>query len=131
MNAKQKKAGRPRAITPEQLRQIEECTVWGWPIGKSCDYAGVRPTTFFDYQREHPDFRRKLSILRDFPVLAAKRAVAEAVLAGDLEMSRWYLERRLPSEFGRRRRVDVGEDQGVDDDLRLRRALARLVAASR
>lgn len=120
-----KKAGRPQLITEEQLRDVERAVAWGWGIEKACDYADIRHGTFYDYQRRHPEYRRKIKILRDYPVLAAKKVVAEAVIAGDLRASMWVLERRS-EEFGQAKRGRPAAGDAVTGDEVLRAALDRL-----
>ena len=118
-----KRAGRPKAITIEQLHDLERATTWGWSVKEACAFADIAQSTFFDYQRKHPDFRRKLSFLREYPVLAAKRVVAEAVANGDVATSRWFLERRSEEFRPGRGRPAAGDVVG---DEVLRAAMARL-----
>ena len=119
-----KKAGRPQLITEEQLRDVERAVAWGWGIEKACDYADIRHGTFYDYQRRHPEYRGKIKILRDYPVLAAKKVVAEAVMAGDLRASMWVLERKAPEYWPGRGRPAAGD--AIAGDEVLRAALDRL-----
>ena len=119
-----KKAGRPQLITEEQLRDVERAVAWGWGIEKACDYADIRHGTFYDYQRRHPEYRRKIKLLRDYPVLAAKRVVAEAVEAGDLATSRWLLERKS-EEFASTGKIGVRAEDADTEDV-VRRAMRRL-----
>ena len=119
-----KKAWRPQLITDEQLRDVERAVAWGWGIEKACDYADIRHGTFYDYQRRHPEYRGKIKILRDYPVLAAKKVVAEAVMAGDLRASMWVLERRS-EEYHAKRGRPAAEDVVTGDEV-LRAALDRL-----
>ena len=128
--ARGKAAGGPWGLSETQLRTIEECVSWGWSLENSCNYAGVPASTFYDHQRRNPEIRSRLNLLREKPALVAKRNVAEAIMAGDVELSKWYLEKKVP-EFAPHRKVEMKDVPADMDDAALQRALERLIAASR
>ena len=124
-----RKAGPKAKVTETVLRDIERAISWGWSIRSACDYANIAQRTYFDYQKTHPDFRSKLDMLRSRPELLAKMNVIQRLEEGDLETSKWYLERRT-AEFRPRSAVDITDHQEVDDEA-VTAALERLAGLCR
>jgi hypothetical protein len=124
-----KKRGPKPKINEKVLRDIELAVGWGWSLASACEYAQIAQGTFYDYQRRNPEFQSKLDLIRKRPKLAAKRNVALGLEAGDVPLSKWYLERRT-TEFNPRVAVDMTAPQGVDGADVVDR-LQRLIALSR
>lgn len=103
-----------RRITESVLRDIERAICWGWSMLNACNYAGIPERTYYDYVKRHPEFRSKIEMLRSRPELVAKRNISMRIEAGDIETSKWYLERRS-LEFHPKGSLRVEAEFEVDD----------------
>jgi hypothetical protein len=66
---------------------------------EACGYSDISTDSFYRYCRNHPEFRNKIEGLQANPTFLARLAIFNSIQAGDVKTSRWYLERKCPSEF--------------------------------
>jgi hypothetical protein len=66
---------------------------------EACCFADISTDSFYRYCNKYPEFRNKIELLQTTPVFLARVAIYNAIVNGDLKMSRWYLERKRPEEF--------------------------------
>ena len=97
------KQGRPPTINKDTLNLIREAVGIGCTFKQARDYACVKgkpisETSFYDYLREHPDFRAELEYLKANPVLKAKNTIYKNL--DNPKVARWYLEKKASKEFG-------------------------------
>jgi len=88
-----KKMGRPRAITPEVIRKLEEAFAIGASVLSACFYANVPTSTFYDYLRDNPDFSDRIDQLKERPVLKALKTRDDLVGKGDWQATKDVLDR--------------------------------------
>lgn len=94
-------AGRPTVMTDEVLRKLEEAFALGCTDLEACIYADISKTALYDYQQEHPEFTERKELLKENPILLARKSVVEA-LAEDPDLSLRFLERKKKDEFAQR-----------------------------
>jgi hypothetical protein len=99
--------GRPEEITPEILSQLKMAFAIGCTDEEACTFAKVPTSTFYDYQRRHPDFSEEKERLKREPILKAKNTVVKSL--SDVKDAQWYLERKVKDEFSLRQEV-TGKD---------------------
>lgn len=92
-------AGRPKKITEEKLRLLKEGFLKDLTDEQACQYADVKPSTFYDYQAAHPEFSEQKKLWKTNIGLKAKINIATAIEEGDKELSKWYAERKMKDEF--------------------------------
>lgn len=73
----------------------------GATIKESCAFAGISRDSYYRCVNKHTEFRNKLEQLSYIPVLQARINIFKSLMAGDVKMSMWYLERKRRDEFGR------------------------------
>lgn len=73
----------------------------GATIKEACAFAGISRDSYYRCVNKHTEFRNKLEQLSYIPVLQARINIFKSLMAGDLKMSMWYLERKRRDEFGR------------------------------
>lgn len=56
-------------------------------------YAGISPSAYKSYARKHPEFRDKVKQWKKYRKIKAEHNVFEAIESGDLQTSKWLLER--------------------------------------
>ena len=96
--------GRPTVMTDEALAKLEDAFAYGATDRQACFYAGIDPATLYRYQNEHPEFCERKEALKEQPVMAARKAVVDA-LRTDPALAFKYLERKQKDEFGVRTEI--------------------------
>lgn len=93
-------------ITPEQMKRLEEAWSYEWTDVEAVDYAGITYKILRAHYERDPSLMNKRDLLRNTPILYAKKNITDSVKAGDLGTSRWLLERRV-KEYAQRNQLDV------------------------
>lgn len=91
--------GRPRAITTEIIKKLEEAFKLGCTNREACYYADVAESTFYDFIKEYPEYSEKFSILKEYEKIKARMVIHKALEKGDRDTAKWYLERKAKAEF--------------------------------
>ena len=102
--------GRPTVVNEDVILRLETAFALGCNTKEALAFAELSKDAYSRLLQRQPEFRERFKQLRETPVLQAKRNVALAIAAGDVAVSRWYLERRAP-EFSPRTNVDVSVHQ--------------------
>lgn len=104
-----KTAGRKTVMTPEVVTKLEVAFSRDCSDTEACLFAGISRMTLHRYQEENPEFCDRKALLKDSLVLKARTNIAEKIEKGDLETSKWYVERKKRAEFSTRQEV-TGQD---------------------
>ena len=116
-------------ITEEVLQRFEQGLCWGWNVEDSCKYAGISESSLYTLQRQRPELRSRFALLRKRKEMRARRNISLALEEGDINTSKWFLERRS-ADFGPKARVDMAVQRELDESEVVAQ-LQRLVALSR
>ena len=100
------KVGRPTVMTEAVLGKLELLFAKGLSDREACLIVDINPTTLYDYCNTHPDFKERKELLKEKPKTTAKLNIAEAIENGDIENSKWYLERKAKDEFSTKQTID-------------------------
>lgn len=109
---KKRKGGRPSSITEVVLKKLEEAFALGCTDREAALLADITPATMYNYQTRNPEFVERKEVLRQSPILLARRTVVEA-LSGDPYLALKYLERKRKDEFGLRQEMTGKEGRPV------------------
>ena len=90
-------------------------------------YAGISRTAYYRFLSKNEPIRDRFKALKGHIKLQARFNIAKAIEAGNLEVSRWYLERRDPL-FNQKVEVEVAEV--ALDEAEVRRQLQRLISSA-
>jgi hypothetical protein len=111
------------------LSKLEEVFAMGGTDIEACGYANIAPATLYKYQERCPEFVERKKVLKEKPVLLARKTIMEA-LADDSRVAQWYVERR-DKDFNLKQEVDLtskGEKlEGGADIAALAAEAARLL----
>lgn len=88
------KRGRPTKMTAGTLRKLEELFVRGLSDEEACLLADIGTSTLYDYCRDNPQFSERKELLKQRVKTRAKLNISKAIEDGDVDLSKWYLERR-------------------------------------
>jgi hypothetical protein len=92
------KTGRPTTFTSSTLQKLEEVFALGGSDKEACFYASLSPSSLYNYQAKHPEFLERKELLKEQPVLKARRSVI-AAMEKDARLALMYLERKKHDEF--------------------------------
>lgn len=92
--------GRKTVIGENVIAKLTEAFKEGATDELACQYAQIHPSTFYRHKESNKDFAREIEAAKSFITLQAARVVAQAIKSGNLQAAKWWLERKLPSEFG-------------------------------
>lgn len=98
--------GRPKKIDENVLRKLEQGFVYGYSDAEACLYADISTTTLYTYCKDNPEFTERKEQLKNRPKMRAKLNVANSLDRGDVDVSRWYLERKAKDEFGNNQKIE-------------------------
>lgn len=105
-----KKVGRPTVMTKEVVSKLEEGFLKGLTDEQCCLFVGISKQALYDYCHAHPEFTDRKEQLKNSPTVQAKLNVVERISAGDVELSKWYLERKAKSEFSTKQELDIAAE---------------------
>ena len=94
--AKKNKGGRPTVMTPKTIEKLEEGFSYGFTDAEACLHAGIHKDTLYKYCKDHPEFSDRKEALKKQPNMLAKRNVSDKLTDGDVNTSKWQLERKDP-----------------------------------
>lgn len=87
--------GRPPIITDELVRKLEMDFAMGLTDMEACAKEDIKPRTFYDYCAANEDFAQRKEQLKKMVGIKAKLNLIEAINKGDIDLSKWYAERKL------------------------------------
>lgn len=99
------KVGRPTVMTKTMIGKLEMLFAQGLSDREACLVANISPSTLYDYCNENPEFAERKELLKEQPKITAKLNVAEAIEKKDIDMSKWYLERKAKDEFSTKQEI--------------------------
>lgn len=99
------KVGRPSVMTKTMIGKLEMLFAQGLSDREACLVANISPSTLYDYCNENPEFAERKELLKEQIKITAKLNVAEAIEKKDIDMSKWYLERKAKDEFSTKQEI--------------------------
>lgn len=101
--------GRPSVMTQEIIQKLEFAFCVGATDLEACGHAQIAPATLYNYQNDNPDFLERKKILKQGLVFRSRLNMAGDINTGNVETSKWYLERKKKDEFSTKQEVETFE----------------------
>lgn len=98
-------SGRPTKMTKEVLEKLEVAFLDGHTDEEACLIAEINPSTLYTYCKNHKNFSSKKELLKQNTKMVARRNIVNKIHDGDVELSKWYLERKAKEEFSVKQEV--------------------------
>jgi len=95
------KGGRPTVMTESVIAKLEEAFLIGCSDLEACLVADISKDALYDYQNKYPKFTERKELLKQNPILAARRSAFKG-FADDHAHALKFLERKKKSEFSLR-----------------------------
>lgn len=105
--AKKHPGGRPTVMTEAVLQKLEYGFLKGLTDEECCSFADICPSTLYNYCEKHPDFLERKELLKKNPRIRAKLNLADSIESGNVDDSKWYLERKCKDEFSAKQDIGV------------------------
>lgn len=99
------KVGRPTVMTKAMIGKLELLFAKGLSDREACLIANISPSTLYDYCTENPEFAERKELLKEQVKTTAKLNIAEAIEKADVDVSKWYLERKAKEEFSTKQEI--------------------------
>lgn len=113
------KGGRPTVMTPDAIAKLEQAFSMGCTDLEACFHADISKDSLYSYQEKHPEFTERKEMLKDRLIFKARGVVENAVVTGDKDMAKWYLERKKKQEFSTRSesKTETSDVKGFLDSI--------------
>jgi hypothetical protein len=99
MTKTKNKVGRPTVFIEKVVGKLKEAFLNDCNVVQACRYAGIHKDSYYNYIKENKEFSDEIELLRNDLKLKSKFNIAKKIKEGDLDTSKWYLERRAKNEF--------------------------------
>lgn len=96
-------AGRKTKYTPEIVERLTYAIGLGLAHRLACDYAGIDPSTFYDWMKTKPEFSHAVKRAEGEGAVERLKRIKVAGENGIWQADAWWLERHYPEEYGRNR----------------------------
>ena len=87
-------AGRPSKMTDDTLQKLKHAFLMGCSDREACLFAGIVPTTLYNYQEANPEFVEQKETWKDNPVMKARNVLMDALDANDVFTAHKIIERK-------------------------------------
>ena len=104
---KSTRAGRPTVMTEETLNKLTLAFSKGLSDREACLFANISQQTLYNYCNANPAFLELKEHLKEKPQMQAKLNVVDGIERGDIELSKWYLERKNKGEFSTKQDIGI------------------------
>lgn len=92
--------GRPTVFDQETVHKLEQAFAIGCTVEEACFVSGVSRSAYYKRLEEDEQFMDKMERAKLYMIIQARHTVCNAIRAGDIKTSMWYLERKRKDEFG-------------------------------
>ena len=100
-----RKIGRPQVLNEDNLRKLmrhleEDCS-----IEEASKNVGIAFSVVYDKMRKDKSFSQEIERSKNMVATKAKRNLAKSIKRGELDTSKWWLERKRKAEYSLRTEV--------------------------
>ena len=90
--------GRPLIMTPGVIQKLEDAFSWGCTDLEACCNADISKSTLYNYCDANPKFMERKEILKNQPVMKARRVVQAALDENDINTAHKVIDRKEGSK---------------------------------
>jgi hypothetical protein len=109
-NNPRRKKGRPTVFTTKAKRRLVRAIGAGVPMRMACASCRVSYSAFCEFRNANPKFEEKIQKSIADAIEWHLKNIIKAARNGDVQSSRWFLERTQPAHFGRTKLEVTGAD---------------------
>jgi hypothetical protein len=104
---------RPIKMTEQVLKDLRAIFLIGATQEEACRYSGISVKTLWNYTEKHPEFLQEIKAWQEDSILKARRKVIEEI-PKDINTAKWYLERKVKTEFAQRQELTGDEGAAIN-----------------
>jgi hypothetical protein len=119
--------GQPTKFTEVAHQSIRNAAAIGANIKETCLLLGISLQTYYNWKENEPAFFEEIELQKQRMPLKAKQNIAAKIEAGDIDLSRWLLEKKDP-EFRPTSKVEHTGSLDIADTGAIERSPAELKA---
>jgi hypothetical protein len=86
--------GRPTVMTQEVIAKLEDAFSWGCTDLEACCFANISKDALYDYCNKNPKFSERKEVLKNHPVMKARRVVVAALEDDDINTAHKVIDRK-------------------------------------
>lgn len=101
--------GRPTKMTDHVVGKLEEAFLLGCTDQEACLYADIAMSTLYDYCNKYPSFSERKELLKQNPVMKARKVILKSFADNDVNSAHKFLDRK---EGTKSRVENTGKDGG-------------------
>lgn len=90
---------RPTVMTEATVKKLLYAFSNSFSDEEACCYAWISKQTLYNYWRDNPEFLDRKKILKHKPSVKAKLNLVEAIEAWNIQISKFWLEKKSHREF--------------------------------
>ncbi len=109
------KVWRKPIITDEKVSELKSAFLLGFTDDEACLQCEISPATLYRYCEVNKEFRELKEILKQNIKMRAKVNIVKKVTEGDVDLSKWYLEKTAP-EFANKS-VNINRNFNLNKEL--------------
>lgn len=109
-----KRKPHPIKVDEKKAREIIDATAKGLTKTEVCAYVGISPEAYKTAMERIPDLAKTVEAVKSMPNIKARLNVYEALKEGDLNTSKWYLERKAP-DYSNKTNVTIESEISIED----------------
>jgi len=88
------KGGRPTVMTLECIQKLEDAFSWGCTDSEACCHADISMSTLYDYCSKNEKFSDRKELLKNQPVMKAKKIVTNSLDEESLSTAQRVIDRK-------------------------------------
>lgn len=96
-------------MTEQVVEKLIQAFEDGANIVQACKTAEISTDTYYNKLKDDKDFSAKMKNAQDYPDVVAKMNLVRAMKRNDIDVSKWWAERRMRGEFSTRAEL-TGKD---------------------
>lgn len=108
---------RPKKVTEEVVGKLEYAFSKGFNVTEACNYAEISRDTYYEYLKKNKGFSDKMERAQTNLQRRAKINLAEAIENGNLEESKYFLERKCKDEFSSKQEIQHSGSVNVNNPM--------------
>ncbi len=109
--------GRPKKITKAVVDKLEYGFLKGFNITEACDYAEICRDTYYAKLKESKEFSDRMERAKTNLQRRAKINLADAIEKGDIDESKYYLERKCKDEFSPKQEIEHSGTMDINNPM--------------
>jgi hypothetical protein len=98
--------GQPTKMTKATVKLLEEIFELGGTDIEACKHAGISKKTLYNYQKKNPEYVHRKEGLKNSPTLKARIIINKQLDDSNVDIAKWYLERKCKDEFSLKSTVE-------------------------